>query len=74
MNLQELKSMLQEADRETDVAHKDYSKRSAVHKTALQIMQFEKELHYGDASTGHHLKKIKEIIEFNSDDIVNETY
>lgn len=72
MNLDELKALLKEADKETENAHQDYSKKSAAHRVALQIIQFEKELHYGDASTGQHLKKIKEIIDINAEDIVNE--
>lgn len=72
MNFDELKALLQEADKETQMAHEGYSKKSAAHRAALQIMQFEKELHYGDASTGHHLKKIKEIINNNAEDIANE--
>jgi cation transport regulator ChaB len=72
MNLDEIKALLKAADKETEMAHQDYSKKSAAHKVALQIIRFEKELHYGDASTGQHLKKIKDIIEINAEDIVDE--
>ncbi|MEZ8914070.1 CxC ATPase DNA modification system associated small protein [Vibrio sp. 10N.222.54.B2] len=72
MNLNELKALLQEADKETELAHKDYSKKSAVHKAALQVMQFEKELYYGDLVQSRHIQKIKDIIEVNAEDIVNE--
>ena len=73
MNFDDLKALLEQANKETEMAHENYAQKSAVHKAALQIMQFEKELHYGDASTGHHIKKIKEIIEINAEDIANET-
>lgn len=73
MNLDELKALLEKADKETENAHLDYSKKSAAHRVALQIIQFEKELHYGDTSSGQYLKKIKEIIYINAEDIVNET-
>ncbi|MEZ8714745.1 CxC ATPase DNA modification system associated small protein [Vibrio splendidus] len=72
MNLNELKALLQEADKETELAHMDYSKKSAVHKAALQVMQFEKELYYGDMVQSRHIQKIKDIIEVNAEDIVNE--
>ncbi|WP_107851503.1 CxC ATPase DNA modification system associated small protein [Oceanimonas marisflavi] len=72
MSIKEIKELLEEAHRETEVAHQAYSNRSAAHRAALQIMKFEKELYYGDSSTGHHLKKIREIIEINVEDIVNE--
>ncbi|AHX60681.1 hypothetical protein B224_1945 [Aeromonas media WS] len=35
-------------------------------------MQFEKELYYGDIAQARHIKKIKDIIEINAEDIVNE--
>lgn len=73
MDLKQLKAILEQADQETKAAHQDYSKKSAVHKAALQVMQFEKELYYGDVGHGHHIKKIKEIIDVNAEDIVNET-
>lgn len=73
MNIQEIKALLDEAGKETGMAHQEYSKRSAAHRAALQIMQFEKDLYYGDSSVGHHLKKIREIIEINSEDIAHET-
>ncbi len=72
MDLNEFKMMLIQADKETDLAHQDYSKKSAVHKASLQIMQFEKELYYGDNSQSRHIQKIKDIIEFNAEDIINE--
>lgn len=73
MDLNEFKALLREADKDTQIAHQDYSKRSAAHKAALQIMQFEKELYYGDLVQTRHLQKIKDIIEINAEDIVNET-
>lgn len=72
MDLDELKALLRAANEETEIAHQDYAKKSAAHKAALQIMQFEKELYYGDMSSGRHFQKIKDIILFNSEDIVNE--
>lgn len=72
MDFNELKAVLQEADKETEMTRQDYSKKSSVHRAALQIMQFEKKLYYGDASSGRHLQKIKDIIVDNAEDIVNE--
>lgn len=72
MNLNELKALLQEADKETELAHQDYSKKSAAHRAALQVMQFEKELYYGDLVQSRHIQKIKDIVEVNAEDIVNE--
>ncbi|ABI71932.1 CxC ATPase DNA modification system associated small protein [Shewanella frigidimarina] len=72
MNLDKLKAMLQEAHKATEIAHEDFSKISAVHRAALQIIEFEKELYYGDSSSGRHLQKIKEIIDINVEDIINE--
>ncbi|MFO6424183.1 CxC ATPase DNA modification system associated small protein [Motilimonas sp. KMU-193] len=72
MNIDDFKALLKEVDKETQIAHQDYSKKSAVHKAALQVMQFEKELYYGDLVQARHIQKIKEIIEMNAEDIVNE--
>lgn len=72
MELSELKKQLQQAHLETEEAFNDYAKQSAVHRAALQLIQFEKELFYGDTSVGHHLKRIKEIIEANADEIEYE--
>lgn len=72
MDLSALKVLLKEIDKETQLAHEDYSNKSAIHKAALQIMQFEKELYYGDLVQARHLQKIKDIIEINAEDIVNE--
>lgn len=72
MDLSAFKALLKEVDKDTQLAHEDYSKKSAIHKAALQIMQFEKELYYGDLVQGRHLQKIKDIIEINAEDIVNE--
>lgn len=72
MDLSAFKALLKEVDKDTQLAHEDYSKKSAIHKAALQIMQFEKELYYGDLMQGRHLQKIKDIIEINAEDIVNE--
>ncbi|MDN2483438.1 CxC ATPase DNA modification system associated small protein [Vibrio agarivorans] len=69
---QSFKDSLKEMIEETKVCHEDYSKKSASHKAALQIMQFEKELYYGDASKNKHIVRIKEIIEINAEDITNE--
>lgn len=73
MDLATIKFFLKQADIETELAHEDFTKKSAAHKAALQIINFEKDLYYGDASNNHHLKKIKEIIEVNVEDIINET-
>lgn len=73
MDLNAFKALLKEVDKDTQMAHQDYSKKSAVHKAALQVMQFEKELYYGDIAQPRHIQKIKEIIEVNAEDIVNET-
>jgi hypothetical protein len=73
MDLDAFKALLKEVDKDTQLAHQDYSKKSAVHKAALQVMQFEKELYYGDFAQSRHLQKIKDIIETNAEDIVNET-
>lgn len=59
-------------DEETQDAHQNYANKSSAHKVAIQIMQFEKELYYGDIAQTRHIKKIKDIIEINADDIVNE--
>lgn len=72
MDLNAFKALLKEVDKDTQLAHQDYSKKSAVHKAALQVMQFEKELYYGDIAQTRHIQKIKEIIEVNAEDIVNE--
>lgn len=73
MDLNAFKALLKEVDKDTQIAHQDYSKKSAVHRAALQVMQFEKELYYGDLVQTRHIQKIKEIIEMNAEDIVNET-
>ncbi|MEI7236245.1 CxC ATPase DNA modification system associated small protein [Pectobacterium carotovorum] len=73
MDLSAFKDLLKEIDKDTQIAHQNYSKKSAVHKAALQVMQFEKELYYGDLVQSRHLQKIKDIIEVNAEDIVNET-
>ncbi|MCE4935881.1 CxC ATPase DNA modification system associated small protein [Aliivibrio fischeri] len=73
MDLNAFKALLLEADKDTQMAHQDYSKKSAAHKAALQIMQFEKEIYYGDVTNTRHLQKIKDIIEINAEDIINET-
>ncbi|MBE8233716.1 MAG: hypothetical protein HAW67_08265 [Endozoicomonadaceae bacterium] len=72
LNLDEFKALLIEANEATEAAHQDYSTKSAVHKAALQIMQFEKELYYGDIAQSRHLQKIRDIIEMNAEDISNE--
>lgn len=72
LSLGEFKDLLIEADIATETAHQDYSKKSAVHKAALQVMRFEKDLYYGDIVQNRHLQKIKDIIEMNAEDIVNE--
>ncbi|MGF1688792.1 hypothetical protein L4C36_19250 [Photobacterium japonica] len=72
MDLNAFKALLLDADKNTQMAHQDYSKKSAAHKAALQVMQFEKELYYGDLVLSRHILKIKEIIEVNAEDIVNE--
>ena len=73
MDLNAFKALLKEVDKDTQIAHQDYSKKSAVHKAALQVMSLEKELYYGDIAQTRHIQKIKEIIEVNAEDIVNET-
>ena len=72
MSLSEFKALLQEADKAAQKAIENYSNISASHKAALQIMAFEKEIYYGDTAQSRHLQKIREIIEINSEDIVNE--
>lgn len=42
MDLDAFKALLKQVDKDTQIAHLDYSKKSAVHKAALQVMQFEK--------------------------------
>ncbi|HIF9466544.1 CxC ATPase DNA modification system associated small protein [Photobacterium damselae] len=73
MSLAAFKALLKQIDIETEEAHNNYSERSAVHCAALQIMQFEKDLYYGEAVNGKHLKKIQSIIEIHLEDIINET-
>ena len=73
MDLNEFKALLKEIDKATQIAYQDYSKKSAAHKAALQIMQFEKELYYGDLVQNRHIQRISEIIEVNAEDIINET-
>ena len=73
MDINELKKLLEEANVEAEKAYEGYSKKSSAHRAALRIMQFEKELHYGDVSSSQHLKKIKEIITMHAEDITNET-
>lgn len=73
MDLNALKALLKEVDKETQIAHQDYSQKSAIHKAALQIIQFEKERYYSGLVQNRHILKIKEIIENNVEDIVNET-
>ncbi|HDZ9483582.1 CxC ATPase DNA modification system associated small protein [Vibrio cholerae] len=73
MDLNAFKALLKEVDKDTQIAHQDYSNKSAVHKAALQIMQFEKELYYGDLVQSRHIQMIKDIIDVNAEDIVNET-
>ncbi|WP_226048883.1 CxC ATPase DNA modification system associated small protein [Vibrio vulnificus] len=59
MDLNAFKALLLEADKDTQIAYQDYSKRSAAHRAALQVMQFEKEIYYGDVTNNRHLQKIK---------------
>lgn len=73
MDLDELKALLRAANKEAEETHQDYSRKSATHKAALQIMQLEKNLHYGDVPVAQHIKKIREIIDINAADIINET-
>lgn len=73
MDINEIRELLIEAKYEAEKSYQDYSKKSSAHRAALQIMQFEKELYYGDITAPQHLKKIKEIIEFHAEDIANET-
>lgn len=73
MDINELKALVEEAGKAADMAHETYSKKSAIHKAALQVMAFEKELYYGDIAQTRHLQKIRDIIEINAEDIVNET-
>ncbi|EOW9664051.1 CxC ATPase DNA modification system associated small protein [Vibrio parahaemolyticus] len=72
MDLNAFKTLLKAIDKDTQLAHQDYSKRSAVHKAAIQIMQFEKELYYGDLVQPRHIQKLKDIVDVNAEDIVNE--
>lgn len=72
MDLAIIKAMLEAADRETENAHQKFSDRSSAHGAALQIMQFEKSLYYGDIAQSKHLQKIREIIELYMEDINNE--
>ncbi|MFM4769840.1 CxC ATPase DNA modification system associated small protein [Aeromonas veronii] len=72
MDLNSFKALLMKIDEETKTAHQNYANQSAAHKVAIQIMQFEKELYYGDIAQARHIKKIKDIIEINAEDIVNE--
>ncbi|WED22806.1 hypothetical protein L3Q72_05285 [Vibrio sp. JC009] len=73
MDLAKIKAMLEAADKETADAHHSFSDKSSVHAAALQIMQFEKDLHYGDIAQNRHLQKIREIIESYMEEINNET-
>ena len=73
MSMVDFKAILKQIDIETEEAHNNYSERSSVHRAALQIMQFEKDLYYGEAVSGKHLKKIQSIIELHLEDITNET-
>lgn len=72
LSLKDIKDLLQQANEEVEAAHDNYALKSSGHKAALQIMQFEKDLFYGSSATGRHLQKIREIIEINAEDIVNE--
>lgn len=72
MDLAKIKLMLEVADKETEYAYENFSEKSAAHRAALQIMQFEKELFYGDVAQNKHLQKIREIIELHMEDINNE--
>lgn len=72
MNLEELKATLMEAAQEADKVLEGYAKQSAAHSAALQIMQFEKNLYYGDIVQSKHLQKIRGIIEDHAEDINNE--
>ncbi|KAB7653190.1 CxC ATPase DNA modification system associated small protein [Plesiomonas shigelloides] len=73
MDINAFKALLEEAAREAEMTHKSYENQSASHKAALQIMNFEKELHYGDLVRAHHIQNIKNIIEMHAEDIANET-
>lgn len=72
MDINELKSLLKKIDEETEQAHNNYADRSSVHSAALKIMEFEKELHYGDASNYQHLSKVRDIIESHLAGILDE--
>jgi hypothetical protein len=72
MNLEEIKAVMLEAEKEAEKTLENYAEQSATHQAALQIMQFVKDLHYGDLNQSRHLQKIKQIIEDNMEDINNE--
>lgn len=70
--LNEFLEQLKAAHEATENAYSNYAHQSTAHKAALEIMQFEKEIFYGDKSSGRHLQKIREIIESNTEGIINE--
>jgi hypothetical protein len=73
MDINALKSLLLEAEKESELAYHNYALQSAVHRASLQIMQYEKDIYYGDSSSSRHLQKLRDIIDVNSEDINNET-
>ncbi|MDE3271795.1 CxC ATPase DNA modification system associated small protein [Pseudoalteromonas sp. G4] len=72
MDIHELKQLLAQANQDAENAFEEYSKKSSAHRAALKIMKIEKELHYGDVTQSQHLKKIKDIITFHAEEIINE--
>ena len=72
MDLKEFKASLLEAEQEANKVHEGFAKQSAAHSAALQIMQFEKNLYYGDIVQSKHLQKVRSIIEDHAEDINNE--
>lgn len=72
MDLEEIKLLMEEANKEALRASEEFSERSPTHRAALQIMDFVKDLHHGDSGQTRHLQRIKQIIEDHMEDINNE--
>lgn len=68
----DLQELFAQAKKEVEEEYTNFEKQSAVHRAALQIMQFEKGLFTGDVTEAHHLEKIRNIITNHLESITNE--
>lgn len=73
MNIDDLKAEFARLKKEVDDEYNNFSSRSSAHRAAIEIISFERELHYGNLTGANHLQRIRTIIEKYAGDIANET-